>query len=91
VKITELLQKNTIKLNLESNTKSDVIEELVDILNSAGKLNDKEGYKKEILKREAEFSTGIGEGIAIPHAKTAAVKIPALAFGLKKMDLIMSH
>ncbi|MBR9648567.1 PTS fructose transporter subunit IIABC [Clostridium tyrobutyricum] len=87
MKITELLQKNTIKLNLESNTKSDVIEELVDILNSAGKLNDKEGYKKEILKREAEFSTGIGEGIAIPHAKTAAVKIPALAFGLKKDGL----
>ncbi|AND83895.1 PTS transporter subunit EIIA [Clostridium tyrobutyricum] len=87
MKITELLQRNTIKLNLESNTKSDVIEELVDILNSAGKLNDKEGYKKEILKREAEFSTGIGEGIAIPHAKTAAVKIPALAFGLKKDGL----
>lgn len=87
MKITELLQKNTIKLNLESNTKSDVIEELVDILNSAGKLNDKEGYKKEILKREAEFSTGIGEGIAIPHAKTDAVKIPALAFGLKKDGL----
>lgn len=87
MKITELLRKDTIKLRLDSTTKADVIDELVNILDKAGKLNDREEYKKQILKREAEFSTGIGEGIAIPHAKTAAVKTPALAFGIKKEGL----
>ncbi|MCB2296151.1 fructose PTS transporter subunit IIA, partial [Clostridium algoriphilum] len=81
MKITELLKKNTIILDLKSNSKAEVIDELVNKLDSAGMLNDKEEYKKAILKREADFSTGIGEGIAIPHAKVAAVKTPALAFG----------
>ena len=54
------------------------------MLNAAGKLNDKEEYKKQILKRESQSSTGLEEGIAIPHAKTAAVKIPSIAFGLSK-------
>ncbi|AZV56999.1 PTS fructose transporter subunit IIABC [Clostridium sp. AWRP] len=87
MKITELLEESTIKLKLESNSKLEVIDELISILDSAGKLNNKEEYKKQILKRESEFSTGIGEGIAIPHAKTAAVKIPSLAFGIKKEGL----
>ncbi|MBC2581732.1 PTS fructose transporter subunit IIABC [Clostridium sp. DJ247] len=81
MKITELLKKDTIIPNLKSSTKSEVIDELVNKLDSAGRLNDKEEYKKAILKREEQFSTGIGDGIAIPHAKTAAVKTPALAFG----------
>ena len=54
------------------------------MLNVAGKLNDKEEYKKQILKRESQSSTGLEEGIAIPHAKTAAVKIPSIAFGISK-------
>ena len=53
-------------------------------MDKAGRLNNKEEYKKAVLKREEEFSTGIGDGIAIPHAKTAAVKTPALAFGRSK-------
>ncbi|HEY8804064.1 MAG TPA: fructose-specific PTS transporter subunit EIIC [Clostridium sp.] len=81
MRITQLLKKNTIILDLKSNSKAEVIDELVNKLDSAGMLNDKEEYKKAILKREADFSTGIGEGIAIPHAKVAAVKTPALAFG----------
>ncbi|KYH28224.1 MULTISPECIES: PTS fructose transporter subunit IIABC [Clostridium] len=84
MKITELLSKDTIILNLKSKTKLEVIDELIDKLDTAGKLNDREEYKKAILKREEEFSTGVGDGIAIPHAKTAAVKIPALAFGYSK-------
>lgn len=87
MKITELLSKDTIILNLKSKTKNEVIDELVDKLFSAGKLNDKEEYKKAILKRESEFSTGIGDGIAIPHAKTTAVKTPALAFGLSQTGI----
>ncbi|MFT0802406.1 fructose-specific PTS transporter subunit EIIC [Bacillus swezeyi] len=84
MKITELLTKHTIKLNLESSQKENVIEELVTVLDQAGKLNDKEGYKEAVINREKQSSTGIGEGIAIPHAKTASVKEPAIAFGRSK-------
>ncbi|AVM23631.1 PTS fructose transporter subunit IIABC [Bacillus pumilus] len=81
MKITELLTKHTIKLQLDSQQKEAVIEELVTVLDTAGKLNDKEGYKAAVINREKQSSTGIGEGIAIPHAKTASVKEPAIAFG----------
>lgn len=87
MKITELLKKDTIILDLNSNTKSEVINELVNKLNQAGKLNDKVEYKKAILAREEQFSTGIGDGIAIPHAKTSAVKVPALCFGRSKQGI----
>lgn len=79
--ITDLLKKDTIQLNLGSRTKADVIEELVDVLDRAGKLSDRNGYRDAILAREAQSTTGLGEGIAIPHAKTKAVKEPAIAFG----------
>ena len=82
--INNMLSENCINLNLKGTTKSEIIDELVEILYAAGKLNDKEEYKKEILKREAQSSTGLEEGIAIPHAKTGAVKIPSIAFGLSK-------
>ncbi|KMM60520.1 PTS fructose transporter subunit IIA [Bacillus glycinifermentans] len=84
MKITELLTKHTIKLSLESSKKENVIEEMVTVLDQAGKLNDKEGYKEAVINREKQSSTGIGEGIAIPHAKTASVKEPAIAFGRSK-------
>ena len=82
--INNMLSENCINLNLKGTTKSEIIDELVEILYAAGKLNDKEEYKKEILKREAQSSTGLEEGIAIPHARTSAVKIPSIAFGLSK-------
>lgn len=81
MKITDLLKKDTIILDLQSTSKADVIEELVAKLDSAGRLENREGYKEAILKRESQSTTGIGEGIAIPHAKTSAVKTPAIAFG----------
>ncbi|AKN29624.1 PTS fructose transporter subunit IIA [Clostridium carboxidivorans P7] len=87
MKITELLKKDTIILDLNSSTKSEVIDELVNKLSYAGKLNDKAEYKKAILAREEQFSTGIGDGIAIPHAKTSAVKVPALCFGRSKQGI----
>ncbi len=82
--LEQMLTKDCICLELKGKTKAEVIDEMVDILYSAGKLNDKEEYKKAILKREAESSTGLEEGIAVPHAKTSAVKIPSIAFGLSK-------
>lgn len=84
MRITELLKKDTIILNLSSSSKEAVIDELVDKLNQAGRLADKAEFKKAILAREAQSTTGIGEGIAIPHAKTKAVQTPALAFGRSK-------
>jgi PTS system fructose-specific IIC component len=87
MKITELLSKETIILNLKSKNKEAVLNELAEKLNSAGKLVDKDRYLKEIKKREEQSSTGIGDGIAIPHAKTSAVKTPALAFGYSKEGL----
>ena len=81
MKITDVLKKDTIALNLNARSKSDVIEGLVNKLDQAGRLNDASEFKKAIKEREEQSSTGIGEGIAIPHAKTAAVKEPAIAFG----------
>lgn len=80
MKITDLLSKETIKLNLESETKADVLNELATILENAGKLNDLDGFLAAVKARENEFSTGIGKGIAIPHAKIDAVKLPSLVF-----------
>lgn len=81
MKISELLKQETIELHLKSKTKAEVIDELIDQLDQAGRLNDREDFKRAILAREEQSTTGIGEGIAIPHAKTAAVRTPAIAFG----------
>jgi PTS system fructose-specific IIC component len=87
MKITELLTNATIKLELASSNKVDVVHELVSILDNAGKLNDVMEYEKAVLAREEQSTTGIGDGIAIPHAKTAAVKEPAIAFGRSKTGI----
>ncbi|MGH4117166.1 PTS sugar transporter subunit IIA [Clostridium sp.] len=79
--ITELLSVNTIKLELTSKTKEDVIIEMATMLDENGKLLDKNKYIKAVTDREKEFSTGIGMGIAIPHGKSSGVKEAALVFG----------
>lgn len=81
MKISDLLKRDTIVLELSATTKQGVIDELVNKLDSARKLSDKNLFKEAILARELQTTTGIGEGIAIPHAKTAAVRTPAIAFG----------
>jgi fructose PTS system EIIBC or EIIC component len=81
MRITELLTKETINLSLASSQKADAIEELVTVLATAGKLNNRTEFTEAIFKREEQSTTGIGEGIAIPHAKTSAVKQAAIAFG----------
>jgi len=81
MRITEILTKDTITLSIQSSTKSDVVKELVKVLDRAGKLSDKAVYEQAVLDREKQSTTGIGDGIAIPHAKTSAVKEPAIVFG----------
>ena len=73
MRITDLLKKESISLNRELSSKSEAIDALIDLQEKAGNLNDKEEYKKGILAREEQGSTAIGNGIAIPHAKTSAV------------------
>ncbi|WP_028391423.1 PTS fructose transporter subunit IIABC [Bacillus cihuensis] len=80
MKITDLLKKETVIIDLKATTKLDAVDELIEKLSSAERLNDKVAYKKAIIAREEQSTTGIGEGIAIPHAKTAAVKTPSIAF-----------
>mgnify|MGYP001326965676 FL=1 len=79
MKITDLLSKDAIKLNGIANSKQDAINKLVDLMAKNGNLTDKEKYTQVVLKREEEGSTGIGEGIAIPHGKTDAVSRPGLS------------
>ncbi|MED1558175.1 fructose-specific PTS transporter subunit EIIC [Bacillus paramycoides] len=81
MKITELLKRDTVIMNLTASNKEAVIDELVEKLSGANRLNSKVEFKEAILKRESQSTTGIGEGIAIPHAKTKAVKQPAICFG----------
>lgn len=84
MKVTDLLTASTVNLDLKSTTKKDVLDELAQTLDGAGKLNDLAAYRAAIDKREGESTTGIGDGIAIPHSKTAAVKEAAIAFGRSK-------
>ncbi|WP_026690768.1 PTS fructose transporter subunit IIABC [Alteribacter aurantiacus] len=81
MRITDLLKKDTVVLNLSATDKKGAIDELSGQLNKADRLVDLESFKEAIHDRENQSSTGIGEGVAIPHAKTKAVKEPAIAFG----------
>ena len=79
MRITELLNKDAMDLNATPKSKAEAIALLVDLMVRSGNILDKEEYKKCVLKRETIGSTGIGEGVAIPHAKTKAVKSAGLA------------
>ena len=79
MRITELLKKESIELGVKVSSKEEAIDTLIGLMEAGGRLNDRAGYKEGILAREALGSTAVGEGIAIPHAKVAAVKEPGLA------------
>ncbi|WP_025950723.1 PTS fructose transporter subunit IIABC [Geobacillus thermocatenulatus] len=81
MKITDLLTNETMILALQAKTKGEVIDELAEKLAEAGAVSDVEAFKRAIWAREQQSTTGVGDGVAIPHAKTAAVKRPAVAFG----------
>ncbi len=87
MKITELLTSDTMILDLQADSKASVLSELAAQLDHAGKLHDKAAFEQAILAREAQSTTGIGEAIAIPHAKSAAVAHPAIAFGRSKAGI----
>ena len=79
MKITDLLKKESIELDGKAGSKSEAIDKMVELMAASGKLSDPAAYKAQVFRREEEGTTGIGEGIAIPHGKCDAVKAPGLA------------
>ena len=79
MRITNLLSKKAIMLNADITDKNEAIEALIEMHDKAGNISNKEKYREDILAREAESTTSVGEGIAIPHAKSGAVIKPGLA------------
>jgi PTS system fructose-specific IIC component len=82
VKLTDLLSLDFIETDIKGTTKESVIDEMIGKLDQGGAINSKRKFKKAILSREKESSTGIGFSIAIPHGKSKAVTKPAVVFGL---------
>lgn len=85
--LSRLLKEKYINLALKENNKRKIIVELVDLIASSGKLKDKKSFINQILKREKLGSTGIGNGVAIPHAKSDKVKDFIMAFARHNQGL----
>lgn len=79
--MSDIINKNLIKLNIQNNSKEEIIKELASMINNEDRLDDYDLYLEEVLKRERLTTTGIGFGIAIPHGKSITVKIPTVAVG----------
>lgn len=79
MKITDLLDEKSILLNGKVDSKKAALDKMVDLMEAGGKISDIETYRKGVYAREEESTTGIGEGIAIPHCKSEAVRKPGLA------------
>lgn len=84
MRIKDLLKKELMIMDLKATEKLSAIDEMVQKLKEEGVLSDAEMFKESILKREERGTTGLGEGIAMPHAKTKAVKVPAVLFAKSK-------
>jgi len=81
MKVSNYLKEKYCLMNLESHTKKDAINEIAELLAAEGKLADKEKFVKDVLERENLGSTGIGNKVAIPHARTDAVRGLVIGFG----------
>ncbi|SEO58500.1 PTS system D-fructose-specific IIA component (F1P-forming), Frc family (TC 4.A.2.1.4)/PTS system D-fructose-specific IIB component (F1P-forming), Frc family (TC 4.A.2.1.4)/PTS system D-fructose-specific IIC component (F1P-forming), Frc family (TC 4.A.2.1.4) [Amphibacillus marinus] len=87
MKITELLSEQLIELDIHADSKQDLLQQMAAILDNENILSNRQNFLSALLEREAHTSTGIGDGIAIPHAKTTAVKKPAIAFARSKAGI----
>lgn len=79
MKITDLLDEKSIRLNASASSKQEVLNQIINLINQTGNITNKEEYKEIVFKREEQGTTGIGEGIAIPHGKSNKVKKASLA------------
>ena len=84
MKISEILDKQGIKIGISSITKEDTLKELVDVLAKVEDIGDPKGIVKALIDRENLGTTGIGQGIAIPHGKTDKVKRLIAVLGISK-------
>ncbi|RRJ63465.1 PTS fructose transporter subunit IIC [Paenibacillus oralis] len=82
-KLTDILDLNLIETSLTASTRDGVIDEMIAKLEAEGVLTSREEFKRAILSRESESSTGIGMNIAVPHGKSSAVLKPRVVFGMK--------
>ncbi len=81
MKLSKFCDENLVEFNLKSSTKEEVIEELVEIVKSSNMVKDFDQLLKDVKDRENLVTTGVGYGVAFPHAKTSAVKGIVIAFG----------
>ena len=79
MRITDLLSASSIDLNAKPLNKKEAIEQAVKLMAASGNITDIEAYTKQVIAREEESTTGVGDGIAIPHGKCSAVSRPGLA------------
>lgn len=79
MRITDLLDRRSICLDAAPKSKSEALDQVIHLMVKSGKINDEEAYRKQVYAREKESTTGIGEGLAIPHGKCNAVDRPGLA------------
>ena len=79
MRITDLLKKESISLKAAPSNKAECLEMAISLMEKAGNISDYKAYKEQVFFRETEGTTGIGDGIAIPHGKCDAVKSPGLA------------
>jgi PTS system nitrogen regulatory IIA component len=84
MKIMDFLSKKALTINLKASDKEGVIRELADLLVKAGEIKNREELVKALMAREALGSTGIGQGIGIPHTKLSGIKDVTAAFGLSQ-------
>ncbi len=79
MRITDLLDVRSVSLDGTPKSKNEALDQIVALMAKSGKINNEEGYRRQVYAREEESTTGIGEGIAIPHGKCDAVDKPGLA------------
>jgi PTS system fructose-specific IIC component len=83
----ELLDKDSIVMSLTSRTKDEVLEEMVEVLDKTGKIKDRDAVLKAVVDRERIMTTGIGNGVGVPHCKTAAVDRLVAALGISRQGI----
>lgn len=79
MKITDLMSKEAIKIHGHASSKMDAIDQMVSLMNKQGNVSDKEAYKEAVIERENLSTTGMVDGVAIPHARTTAITQAGIA------------
>ena len=91
MKITDLLDKRSISLSGAPTSKSEALDQMVELMAKSGKIDDTEAYRKAVYAREEESTTGIGEGLAIPHGNVTQSTLPDWLPWSSKTALISTH